>query len=233
MSDCKKHIEILFNFEKNKKLEDKREAFISLMLWPPDVFVLCSYLLEKSGGYSWVVGLRSKSFEEKFDESWTKELYKYGKEWREYLDSYYECLEEKKRTRSIPSTKSDWKKSLNDITTIKKKIPEEIEKWLVFLFEQLYEKNSISLKALSEEKNFSLCKKIITLLSVADEASSGVGIDESEAGFLKISKRILASNDNKSLCSDKINIDEVRALPKQHTPQCGITIRSLSHHLSF
>jgi predicted amidohydrolase len=82
------------------------------------------------------------------------------------------------------------------------------------------------------EKNRPLCEALITLIAVADEASEGAGSppdpDEDDE-FLRTSRRFAAFG------SLRVETDEVRlrVLPRMHTPQNGLTDRSLSLYLSL
>lgn len=70
------------------------------------------------------------------------------------------------------------------------------------------------------------------LIIAADEASVGVGIpSQSNGGYFELDgeARIL---DRGTLCRF-IPSHALRVLPKQHTPQSGFNIRSLTHHLAL
>jgi hypothetical protein len=85
-----------------------------------------------------------------------------------------------------------------------------------------------------------LCCTLIQLCSAADEACVGVGCtlpnrDEIDP-FLEEASEILfdtaAFYGVSTLCK-QIHHSTVRVLPKMHTPQSGITIRSLTHNLAL
>ncbi len=80
-----------------------------------------------------------------------------------------------------------------------------------------------------------LCEALIRLIAVADEASESVGAplleDEDAADrFFKVAMANLQSID--TLC-DEIDGTRLRVLPRMHTPQSGLTERSLSLYLSL
>ncbi len=80
-----------------------------------------------------------------------------------------------------------------------------------------------------------LVATLLRLTGVADEACAGVGVTRvTEDGLLRRAETRLALPRNawSSLC-DRVRPDRVRVLPKQHAPQRGLTLRSLSHHLSL
>lgn len=86
---------------------------------------------------------------------------------------------------------------------------------------------------------------LLELLAIADQASSGAGIplrarrsgetpkpeDEPDEFYLEAT-RLLARPGTSSLCRD-IDISRAVVLPKMHTPQLGMSLRSLSHHLAL
>lgn len=81
-----------------------------------------------------------------------------------------------------------------------------------------------------------LCCALLELVSLADEASAGVGIsDATQDDFLqKAQALLLAKRDGSaSLCTGAISPSVARVLPKQHTPGKGMTLRSLTHHLAL
>jgi hypothetical protein len=82
----------------------------------------------------------------------------------------------------------------------------------------------------------------ICLVIAADEACSGVGLARREEGaegpeskpFLSALQIVLESEiqDFRTLCLTVLP-DLMVVLPKQHTPQTGLTFRSMSHHLAL
>jgi hypothetical protein len=83
-----------------------------------------------------------------------------------------------------------------------------------------------------------LIHALLCLSAMADEASAGVGLgpgavdsDSPEVDeFDFLSHRLLFKTG--TLCRD-VGASRIRVLPKLHTPQSGMTIRSLTHHLAF
>jgi hypothetical protein len=88
--------------------------------------------------------------------------------------------------------------------------------------------------------NLKLYQLLLELAAIADEACVGVGLprlgelDEAEQQFYDRCDELLdpSVESGSSLC---IEIDPVtvRVLPKMHTPQTGLTVRSLSHNLAI
>jgi len=93
------------------------------------------------------------------------------------------------------------------------------------------------LAALSEEVD--LVHGLLQVLAASDEACLGIGIPDSEAGkldnFDNRAWRLLYQTGkiNESTVAEHLDRTLFRVLPKMHTPQSGITIRSLSHHLAL
>ena len=78
------------------------------------------------------------------------------------------------------------------------------------------------------------CDALLTLTAIADTASEGAGIPIPEDDFENAAMDLLNATSSKgaTLCR-KIPRSGVRVLPKLHTPQTGLTIRSLSHNLAI
>lgn len=73
---------------------------------------------------------------------------------------------------------------------------------------------------------------LIRLTLIADAASEGIGITIESNPFLVAAQAILEENELTSFGWDAPR-DVLCVLGKQHTPQRGATLRSLSHHLSL
>lgn len=87
-----------------------------------------------------------------------------------------------------------------------------------------------SLEDLSTEANWSKLAELLTLSAVADEACAGVGLDSSAA---EGSTYRLMANDRLATSGtlSTLPVGRIRVLPKMRTPQSGISIRSVSHHV--
>lgn len=83
-------------------------------------------------------------------------------------------------------------------------------------------------------RNGAVCDALLQLCAAADEAANGVGIPSGDGSagntFEWKANRMLLLNS--TLCQ-RVHPSRARVLPKLHTPQNGLTIRSLSHHLAF
>jgi hypothetical protein len=96
----------------------------------------------------------------------------------------------------------------------------------------LSQNHAMRMQTLGTADGWAACSAILELHATADEASAGVGIPggerDAEYDFLFRASWQLA--DQGTLA--RLPAHHVRVLPKLRTPQSGITIRSLSHHLA-
>jgi len=178
--------------------------------WPPDVFCLCAAILQNSGAYSRVV-----------DDS----------------DAVNRTGESKKRAQNLSRIGTAWAKAVS----ANRQPPRQISN----CWSAVFKARKIELHALGDE-DASLCRRaLMDLLGAADEACAGVGIDKIDlqlrvggglAPFRFKAEGILvesmSSPGGATLCKG-IDPSRPRVLPKMHTPQSGLTIRSLSHHLGY
>ena len=78
-----------------------------------------------------------------------------------------------------------------------------------------------------------LCGVLQSLLASADEACAGIGLPSGDKTQFEIDADLqLVVCDGLTVCRE-VDSSRIRVLPKQHTPQSGITVRSLSHHLAL
>jgi hypothetical protein len=103
-------------------------------------------------------------------------------------------------------------------------VPSEVRNW----WQVVLQTGRLEVASIRDDDN--LCSALLQLCAVADEASVGVGLsptrDEYDtAGWLEL--------DNAGTLCRNVDPTIVRVLPKCHTPKLGMTVRSLSHHLSL
>ena len=88
----------------------------------------------------------------------------------------------------------------------------------------------MSAEALKKDDDF--VWNILFLLASADEACVGVGLaEQGQSGDFELQAELRLSLTGNLVC--RLPSDTIRVLPKLHTPQSGLNIRSLSHHLSL
>jgi hypothetical protein len=173
------------------------------LAWPPDVFAIVAALLSRSGAYSHAVSGWDR--EGKLQE-WTAEMRQIGADWSE-----------------------NWSEK-------RQEAPEKVRNW----YETLIQKRGTLVQDLCKDKD--LCCRLIELCAAADEACIGVGrplpdpaIASRRPFRLEASKRLLecARREEVATLCKKVHQSTIRVLPKLHTPQSGITIRSLTLNLAL
>lgn len=178
-------------------------------LWPPDVFCLCASILQNSGAYSRVIEDNERLNLGAGSEARATRLKDIGKAWAE--------------------------------ATNRKHIPHEV----TALWGKVFADRAVELHRLGSVELSDCRNALLELLACADEASAGLGIYkidqhrrrhgglgsfkfEAEKAFVNS----MSGPEGGSLCKE-IHPSRARVLPKMHTPQSGLTIRSLSHHLGY
>lgn len=108
--------------------------------------------------------------------------------------------------------------------------PQIISTWLK---EIRYNRELPLLKIRSRKR---LLAAMVNLLAAADESSAGLGISltssDNDAFTRAAELQLLPGKNGSSLCKN-IHPSKARVLPKCHTPQTGLTIRSFSHFLAL
>jgi hypothetical protein len=130
---------------------------------------------------------------------------------------------------------ADMKQIGADWSQKREEVPEKVQAW----YEILRTKRDTLVQDLCKDED--LCCTLIQLCAAADEACTGVGrplLDPAIASRplrLEASTRLLDCywNDEVSTLCKKVHQSTVRVLPKLHTPQSGITIRSLTLNLAL
>jgi hypothetical protein len=87
-----------------------------------------------------------------------------------------------------------------------------------------------------ESAELNLITNLYYLLAIADEACEGFGLParSEDYSIQFLADKILEPTEyGSSLCNSMIHPSRARVLPKSHTPQAGLTLRSLTHHLCY
>lgn len=172
--------------------------------WPPDVFCICAAILQRSGSYALVV---------------------------EDAPPHLKGVTSPERVARVIKIASEWRLS----ATGSRGLPPEVLKWWATLISHL----GRPLARVAASGSCFAC--ILNLLAAADEASFGVGIGSLSGDgkskrdpFLEQAEALLIKSYavGSSLCQ-KIHPSRARILPKMHTAQNGLTIRSFSHYLAY
>jgi hypothetical protein len=131
---------------------------------------------------------------------------------------------------------ADWVKNLKDIGyawhMTPDQPPDKVREW----YQNFRDKKSVYVQDICRDSD--LCCTLIQLCSAADEACIGIGCTprNKDDAFREAASARLADTalfyDVSTLCK-KVHHSTVRVLPKLHTPQSGITIRSLTHNVAL
>lgn len=178
-------------------------------VWPPDVFCICAALLYLSGAYSQVVEDKPPHLQKTTSSEREKMIRRIGDQWRKGV-----------RSGSLPP---------------------ELQRW----WELIFDHSNQPISHIYNDRE--CCEAILNLLASADASSADLGIerlsyrvkrrtDASEV-FRDRADRDLAyqkqfDGEGATLCR-RIHPSKARVLPKMHTAQNGLTVRSLSHNLAF
>lgn len=203
--------------------------------WPPDLFAIVGSLLRRTGVYRQAFQVaetipRIHRLTPGADE-WERARI-VGERWRNTLDL----------ALSRPT-------ALQDLRVL---IPNDVAQWWKVLFKAA----TWELRAFARADAFNSGRRYkgrvrypqdpviaaICLVIASDEACAGVGLagrEEVAEGpqatpFLSALAAVLESpeQDFRTLCVT-VSAGHVAVLPKQHTPQVGLTFRSMSHHLAL
>jgi hypothetical protein len=173
--------------------------------WPPDAFALAASALLQSGAYLSVVA--------QWPPTGTKEdgcLSVVSEQWREKIREIGERWRRRWSRRAAP--------------------PDEIIHWWTILRKNMNE----PLDEIGGKNR--ICNSLLQICAAADEACWGVGFSLSgrrdRFNIDAESQLIPDSVNGSTLCYD-VHFSRARVLPKSHTPQNGITLSSLSHHLAL
>jgi len=182
--------------------------------WPPDVFALAASVLRRSGAYVRVLDLHPQSDIDLLGKEWPAQVRKLAERWRKSLNESLSKrdssdLEEERRLPLV-------------------KVPARLNTAWGLL------RGSAAVPVAEILYDDKLCRALLLLCLVADETSAGIGIEVHDQDlFLEYAAwEVLPENGLASLCLE-IDPERVKVLPKQHTSQRGITVRSLSHHLAL
>lgn len=182
------------------------------LCWPPDAFAVAASVLKASGAYVNITrGWPPQGFEigempnAENDNPYHEKMTQLGKEWR---------LSWSRDGYTIP-------------------------KYVLDLWSKVWKHRDKALKDVGKEDE--LWPALVQIVAVADQASGGLGVKMGpgifmEAISLTVESLADASKDfvatPTTLCKE-IKSNKVVVLPKMSTPQTGMTIRSLSHHIAL
>jgi hypothetical protein len=204
---------------------DRKATIIELIrfIWPLDVFAVAATILRRTGGYVRVLEL-PRSAETRFpEENWPQTARDIASRWRTNLNQFIA----KNSDIYEPSVAALSKPGVRAVA------PKEVREWWTILLEH----GDDAISEISSEDS-EPTQSLIRLCCVADDACRGFGIRGSGMWqgrpdlFLNFSAWVLEQQHRRTGCIS-IPEDRIAVLPKQHTPQRGLTLRSLTHNLSL
>lgn len=215
------------------------------LLWPPDVFAAAAVLVRDSGTYLEApsIGLHAPTngadeiaavFKTTASE-WTERVISLAETWRRLIPRHDEPAQERERLWS--------------------RLPSEIREWYQLL------RTNASTPIASLRQHAGCWTAAFALMAVADQACRGLGLlgDIATADsaddylYLRSLRQLLEQQKGRVMATDgaehagaedwnwrdvstlcrKVHPSRACVLPKLRTPQRGITIRSVTHHLSL
>lgn len=174
--------------------------------WPPDAFAIAATLLKQSGAYQRLVHAWPPApFSEDVDglTRWCEHIAAIGLRWA-----------------------TNWPHG---------QVPQQVRSW----WKVLRDNRHRSLAALDTDDARLLRDSLWQLGAAADEACYGVGVpwsaedDPREPLWQKAAELLDPSAAHGSTLCEHVRPSRLRVLPKMRTPQAGLTLRSLTHHLAL
>lgn len=113
-------------------------------------------------------------------------------------------------------------------------VPAQLQTW----WDVIVREAEIALDLVCREGSDDLHVALAQIVAASDEASVGIGLPGSTDDFEEkalttlVTTSSVTGGENATLCPD-IDRSRFTVLPKSHTPQTGITTRSLTHHLAL
>lgn len=172
-------------------------------VWPPDAFAFAAALLRRTGAY---VGLVNGEFTQAMAVKRDEDQpTMVGRRWRAELEL---ALRDGKSTRRL-----------------RESCPPQIKVWWQTL-------RGATGQPIDSCRKAPLAAALASLCIASDEASAQIGIEKSDNPFLLVADAILINNGRRSFCL-RVPVEKLAVLGKQHTPQRGCSIRSLTHNLAL
>ena len=174
-----------------------------LPVWPPDAFALGAAFLRRTGAYVELVNPCKE--EDDLPVLPRETIERAGTAWREDLAAVFKGESGGRTMRAV--------------------CPSVIAKaWGTF---RAHGNEPIE----NARADLSLTAAAVTLCTVSDQACQGLGV-YMDQDFLAIAEQLAESNERHSYCWE-ISPAKLAVLGKQHTPQRGCSIRSLTHNLAL
>lgn len=201
-----------------------------LMSWPPNAYALCAALLDETGQYTQLVSPSSSNCHTLKNFPKPDEIDEIGLLWCKNISRQEKVLDS-----LINSTTKIEHIPLEQLVLSTLNTPKIIKEAI----SRVFDKNCLN-KSLYEHVTGGILTDILFILSVSDSASMGFAVDSAATienidhglkSTFSIVDFVLHINNRESLstfCRSRISV-----LPKTLVPPVGISINSLSHHLSM
>ena len=174
--------------------------------WPPDVFAIVAFLLHKSGAYTKAIEAGWPPVTATNPAKRRAQALAWAARTKELGDQWRETAERQKPAPLLV-----------------------LEYW-----EQLVKNRQVLVQDIPD--NRAVWEALLHLCAVADEACAGVGVVNEQKTSKRLDRFDIEATQlllaKATLCFE-IDSKLVRVLPKLHTPQVGMTVRSLTHHLAL
>lgn len=182
---------------------NRRKQWPGLTSWPPDIFAVTGYI-------PYVTGVYRKAM----------------------CNQWWSAIDPKHPAR-LEASGRNWRRTTANL----RKAPAEVLKeWQLIL-----QHRNVLLREIEGKRR--LVNALLNLVAMADVACEGFGLPhpnytrgEAEFRLLERADRLLSRGARQGVSSTlgmRTNSDMVCILPKIHTPQVGLTFRSLTHHLAL
>ncbi|MFN3244577.1 MAG: hypothetical protein ACE37K_23935 [Planctomycetota bacterium] len=209
------------------------------LLWPPDLFALTSMSLDVSGAYIAAVADRLDLDPERgfLSRAWREQVEQAAAQWRSNLEVAVvsQFLLHRRQARPLGRTVAG---------RMKQFVPDLVEQlWkalrkVVTPLDQTKGGHTESISKLNHEPKLAKAREaVLTLHAIADSACAGWGVavaaDSEDDDTPDPAGHIVRQHLRDFHTLSSIHADRGVVLPKLHTSQVGMTLRSLSLHLSF
>ena len=188
--------------------------------WPPDVFAVAASVLRRNGAYVHSVTQvtdETLGLPVKLSADWPKTASTIGESWRNAVAVTFK--------EEVGAGKRSFRSALTEV-----RVPDEVQQaWSDFL------KSSSEISILQSHRDRELSHALLRLVAYADEASVGIGLPSAHSvgdSFMSAASAFLEFAGGLSFCCT-VDVQKARVLAKKHTPQQGLTLRSMTHHLSL
>jgi hypothetical protein len=243
----------MMDLHTDEGLKRNRRAATSLLLWPPNLFAFTSEILSSTGAYYLVVSpakddnhTRKEIWPpDEYDEAqadgkttnkWAAEVRRIGKDLREKLNKKNKQFFQEHLNPEKKFVEGELEQLLDEL------LPKEVRQYweeAAAGFDTADIKDLLCVMEDQDErsKHWRYFVRLMTLHAIADEACLGWGIRKDVPGRDKTRTADDAQAFAEELLDKHgtlatIHEDRCRILPKRHTPNVGMTLRSISSNLA-